>query len=328
MNERNGEPHSYGRIPSAVRRINSTCHDGCLQNYPVLDADVWRVGYVHISKAGGTSVLRALDNAGSAACNVMTAGVPSICPCVGAHAQSDCLRRVAVVAGERPFVELKRMVKPASAVNWLWAATVREPRSWFYSAVAQWCTATNAGRSSKRCRRGTTAADLLAASWFAPSPRPARSSNHTEVDYFLPYFWTDNFQTHWLGSVFLEEHWLVCSLERLNTTIAAIDAVLRSAEIAAEIAAEGTPDQPERQQKHERKASQPLKYTHSHRTPDRWRQATRIEETVRWEELRRFALLDEGLYMRVTASGGCIAHTSSAWLRALLNLTIAPALWL
>ena len=45
--------------------------------------------------------------------------------------------------------------------------TVREPRSWFYSALAQWCTSTGVGRASLRCRPGTTAADLIAAGMAA-----------------------------------------------------------------------------------------------------------------------------------------------------------------
>ena len=47
---------------------------------------------------------------------------------------------------------------------------------------------------------------------------------------------------------------------------------------------------------------------------------------MRWEELRRFALLDEGLYAQLKP-GGCIAHSSSDVMRERLDAAIAPALW-
>ena len=94
------------RSEQITRPVHDACSDGCLNKYDVLPPSAWRVGFVHIPKCGGSSVLHSLGAADVPACNVMTAGAEEVCTC--RWGQTGCLKRVAVVAGERPQADLVR----------------------------------------------------------------------------------------------------------------------------------------------------------------------------------------------------------------------------
>ena len=170
-------------------RVSVPCESRCLvHRHPKLTdvtqnaADDWRIAYIHTPKTGGSSVARAIAQAQVAACIVQTAGT-GLCPC-GKPRNADCLARPRVVMAERPFGTMSaEYVRPTGHRKWLWVAVVREPRSWFFSAIAQYCMGTNVGRHSRRCKAGTTAADLLAAGWFASRGpfRPPRRRNDSDT---------------------------------------------------------------------------------------------------------------------------------------------------
>ena len=194
------------------------------------------------------------------------------------------------------------------AHRWLWAAIVREPRSWFFSALTQWCTGTGAGKKSQRCQPGTTASDLLRAGWWAPLPRRPHNDSDLSRDGFLPYFDRANMQSRWLEALWQEEHWVVCSLQRLNSSLAAISSVIASERVASP-------------------PGQALQLRHSNTRSEWAPRRSALERSIQWDELRRYALLDEALYEKVSAAG-CLAHTRNAWLRARLEPVLAPALWI
>lgn len=306
-----------GSIPFRQQPQDIRCHDQCLEKYGVLPQDAWRVAYLHIPKCGGTSVLHALSGADVAACNVVTGG-SQLCPCVAERSIPErsvgCLRRVSVIVGEQPFFRMKRIVKTQLRHQWLWMATVREPRGWFFSALAQWCTHTRDGSRSPRCRPGTTAAQLLRAGWYSPdgSRRQWGLAHRNMTDPPISYFSGANLQSEWLGNIFLEQNWVICSLDRLNSSVAAISRLLGSNL---------------RDDANHAHARRPLLQTLHRHGLKQWRPRSALEESVDWGELRQFHLLDEGLYHQVHGAG-CLAHTSSPWLRGQLEAFIAPAVWL
>lgn len=278
------------------------------KSHPSIETSSWRVAYVHIPKTGGMSIGKALAAARAPACNVQTAGVP-LCPCLC----SPCFERSLAVAAECPSTtvapRIENTAKEFPRNKWLWVAIVRTPRDWFFSAMSQWCRSTKAGRSSPRCRGNTTAADLVRAGWFNnPTTRFLRMERSKRrellasdaLDLSLRYFEAPNEQTAYLGKAFFrQQHYLVCSLWRITSVGRTLGAVLNST----------------------------LVVHHAHRTHsepliERWR------ESVRWDELRsRFYASDDTLYKRVAGAGGCLARTSSSWLRRTIDVAAAPVTW-
>jgi hypothetical protein len=246
---------------------------------------------------------RALAAAEIAACNVQTAGIP-LCPCLC----QSCFERSRAIVAECSSAAIAHHTASNEANRWLWVTVVRAPRDWFFSAAAQWCRSTAAGRKSPRCQPNTTAGDLVRAGWFTNSfarllkmakseRRAAMASNAFDVD--LRYFQGPNEQRGYLGSAFFkQEHFLLCSLERIETIGEVVGRLLPNASS--------------------------LRVGHSHRT--RWERLTSWRGTVEWDELRRFYEHDEELYRRVSRLG-CLAKTSSSSLRSLLNAAAAPLAW-
>ena len=146
---------------------------------------------------------------------------------------------------------------------------------------------------------------MCPAGWWAPLPRPPRNVSDQSRDGFVPYFELANMQSTWLGSMWQEEHWLVCGLGRLNASLAAVGSVLGIDRA---------------------RPPAPLQLGHAHALSN-WAPRYSLERTIRWAELRRYALLDEALYEKVRAAGGCLAHSSDASLRARLEPLVAPAVW-
>ena len=194
-----------------------------------------------------------------------------------------------------------------STDHWLWVATIRAPRDWFYSAVAQWCTTT--GRASARCKVNTTAGDLVTAGWFTNTVTWLLNANRTTrqealasraIDFSLRYFEGNDEQSGYLGGIFSRPHFLVCTMERLATIGAALADVLGNETTAM-----------------------PIPHVRSHP----WTSLPKWAASVQWKDLSQFYGQDEALYRRVNGTGGCIARTSSPWLRKILVTAAAPLVW-
>lgn len=271
-----------------------------------LTDDRWRVAYVHIPKTGGTSIGRALARAGVAACVVMTSST-GLQGC-GSTFTSRLMRmqQTRVIIAERPYVDVQRYVQPTGHNKWLFVAVVREPRSWFYSAVAQWCLGTGVGRRSLRCQEGTTVHDLLRAGWFKPlQPRRLhrpRNDSDPSRDGYLPYFALANEQSNHLGAIWHEPNFLICSIERISSIASALGEVLEGNQHL-------------------------LARRHDHQLTVRWSRSAAYQRSVEWDELRRYYLLDAGLHSYVNRSG-CVAHSVDPVLRQRLETAIAPVKWL
>lgn len=267
---------------------------------------------VHTPKNGGTSLGKALAAEKIAACNVQTAGIP-LCPCLC----KECLDRSLAVIAECSSSLLELRLPPA---RWLFVAIVRQPRDWFFSAAAQWCRSTNAGRASARCRsRNTTASDLINAGWWTNAmawimpgvdrraiPEAARAIldsggrralvTSKAFDFSLRYFEGPNEQSGYLGRFFKQSHYLICTLERIGSAADAVGRLLTN--------------------------RSSLSVGHAHRT--RRERTSSWNATVRWEELERFYDQDAALYRKVSRAGGCLARSSSAQLRDVLSQAAAP----
>lgn len=314
---------------STTPRLCRACseHESIGSASSISQHQVWRAAIVHTPKTGGMSIGRALAALGIAACNVQTAGVP-LCPCLC----SSCFERARAVLAECTASMIARRVAiPASpprakGSHWLWIAIVRSPQAWFYSAAAQWCRATRAGRRSARCRANTTAEDLMQAGWFTNplawlSPRSSRSSvlalpggrarsilategrqglmKSPHFDFDLDYFQRSNAQHTHLATLLRQEHYLICTLERIASVANAIGRVLLN------------------------HSTVPVDHTHRGH-PDR---IARWRATVRWDEVRRHYALDEALYERIRRAGGCVGRTLSTWLRDVVDGASAPVRW-
>ena len=123
-------------------------------------------------------------------------------------------------------------------------------------------------------------------------------------DFGLRYFEGANEQTGYLGAgpkgLFSQEHYLVCSLERIAVVGDVIGHLLLNRSLSVGV---------------------------THQT--RWERAAnwgRWRATVQWSGLARYYDQDEALYQRVSRAG-CLAHTSSAWLRRALEGVAAPIVW-
>ena len=262
----------------------------------------WRIAVLHTPKTGGTSIGHALAASGVTACNVQTAGIP-LCPCLC----QPCFERSVAVIAECSAATIAQRTR--STGRWLWVATIRSPREWFYSAAAQWCTTTTAGRASARCHANTTAADLVAAGWWTNTVTWLLNANRStrqgalaakSVDFSLRYFEGNDEQSGYLGSIFSRSHFLVCTTERMASIGAILGSVLLNDSASMHI-------------------------SHTHRT--RWAGLPDWAAAVQWEDIRRFYGQDEGIYSRVTRAGGCIARTSSSWLKRVLNVSASPLGW-
>ena len=105
----------------------------------------------------------------------------------------------------------------------LWLAAVREPRSWFYSAVEQACYG---NRAHAACRANTSVAELEALGWWR-QPVPPWQWNWRQTPRpkaALPeyYFYQPDLQSAMLGNLTAAEpHTMLCALESLDVAVAA-----------------------------------------------------------------------------------------------------------
>jgi hypothetical protein len=184
-----------------------------------------RVAYLHLPKTGGSSVGHSLARSNVTACKLGTGNIP-LCACdndreglVMIQDRKHCrsrkewlsLSRVAIM--ECTFEHAASVVHSSGAGQWLWFAAIREPESFFYSAVGHFCS--NFGRMAHgrtdlplQCGPNVTLHTLLKEGWFNPTLQ--RGVN------FHYYFRYASLQSMFLGNFFLVPEWLICDVSQLQ----------------------------------------------------------------------------------------------------------------
>ena len=250
-----------------------------------------RIAYIHIPKTGGVSMMASLKAANVSTCNAGTAlELPldgSIWPealdrpC-GCHSIGPtCVAASDAAVAEEPHAEMRDWLAQA---NWtrstsVWAATVRRPRDWFYSAVGQWCRNGRDGSpvpeeadngAQPECLADANISTLLDNGWFRGPDCPGR------VKY---YFKDPSLQSQMLDGVFGEPNWVLCSIEAREEMYAVLDGLL---------------------------ADQPM-LQDAHVIEGAWSKLDDFRRSVPWEAVKSFYEADDALYARVAAAG-CIGR--------------------
>ena len=235
----------------------------------------WSVAMIHIPKTAGSSIAEALWAGRHHACASYTGNL-SLCNCKDTRCRS--VAKVAVV--EAPHRMVKALLGPMRR-EWLWVSIIRRPEDWFYSAVGQWCAGRGAGRLP--CQPGADVATLRKASWFDPNAGRDRQASGEEKDGVKYYFFGPNIQTHFLSSVFLEDAWIVGTLEHsLETVVEAIRGTALE-----------SPDQ----------------FALRHSNSAHWPSLASFKQRVPWPSVRRYFAVDEAFYEHVVEQeGSCIGH--------------------
>jgi len=196
-----------------------------------------RLAFLHLPKTGGSSVGWALARARAPACKLGTGNIP-LCPCHGSslyapdgyvskvngtalYSKAACMKRkewlsssqVAVM--ELSFPEISRVIHKPS--EWVWLASIREPRSWFYSAAGHMCSLF--GHKPKAFDQGSgcssaTIHGLLEKGWFELNTSKAGLSLIPRNIHY--YFHHANVQSRMLDDFFSTPNWLLCDISRLQ----------------------------------------------------------------------------------------------------------------
>lgn len=262
-----------------------------------------RVAFLHLPKTGGSSVGWSLARARAPACKMGTGNIP-LCPCLGSslyaadgnvakvngtalYSKAACLKRnewlsssqVAVM--ELSFPETSRVIHKPS--EWVWLASIREPRSWFYSAVGHMCSHFGHQPAAFDERSGcssTTMHGLLEKGWFEPTSEPRN------IHY---YFHHANVQSRMLEGFFSTPNWLLCDISRLQLL----------ADVVASMVGAALPLQSD--------------------NTAVWQRLSDFKRHIPWSDLQYNYAVDEALHASVMRSGGCLGHVTSPMLSATLN---------
>lgn len=281
-------------------------------------AGAWRIAFIHIPKCGGTSVIDAFSR--NRAIHHWACEKHGLLPPHGKPCPCDlprCAASARLWAGEMPFAHFRRLADSAPAAVrecTLYLATVRQPRSWFYSARDWMCS----HHQNAACRQNATASDMRSLGAFRPTDPLTEWSGFEHHGTrpgggpapFIKYFFKHaNLQSQMLGDVFFEQNHVVCPLNELSSTIGRLlpAVLLRPGEPPP--AANWTIHRENRGRK--RRAGQ-----HAVEAPP-------------WAQVARFYALDEALYQRVSAhAGGCVGSITDAELaRRLQSAGAMPRPW-
>jgi len=162
--------------------------------------------YVHVPKVAGESLIQAASDGNVPTCTSGT-GLGGLhlragwaCSC-----KSPCSEEKTLAIREELFQNIHM------GNTWqdpVWVALVRDPETWFYSAVGQFCA--GMGRDTLPCKSDPVDLQtLLESGWFNPKGGPS-------VNY---YFHGDNLQLQMLGNIREQPKHVICSIENRNTLL-------------------------------------------------------------------------------------------------------------
>jgi hypothetical protein len=268
----------HSRNIRATRALTTSTTDGrgsAQVNVKVQNGiNPWNVAVVHIPKSAGSSIAELLSAGMHPSCAEYTGNL-SLCGC----SNERCRARAKVAVVEAPFSIIKALLRPVRT-KWLWVAVIRRPERWFYSAVGQWCA--NNGKRSIPCKPNASITTLLRASWFNPNTGWNRERSGAQKGSVKYYFFGPNLQTYFLGSMFLEDAWIVGTLEHgIHALVAAIWSTALN--------------------------STPVRLKHVNE--EHWPLLKSFKDNVPWTDVKRYYAVDDAFYKHVSRQkGSCIGH--------------------
>ena len=259
-----------------------------------------RIAYVHVPKAAGVSLFAAFDGTDVPVCNHgtklsgMGLGHPDqFCQC------SKCGARSQVAIAEQTHAWMKHHLFDEQ--GWgscaVWAALVREPQAWFYSAVGQWCAGLGGQQHHPACEtidgRFGNVTMLRAWGFFRAKGRFDVAQGHRpgHVKY---YFQAPNLQSVMLGGVLDEPDHLVCDLPQRARLLGAMRGLVGGA---------------------------PPLAADAHANEAHWDRIDEWRAAVPWADVEEFYREDQRLWERVSgAPGGCVLAATRSRLAEVVQM--------
>jgi len=161
-------------------------------------------------------------------------------------------------------------------------------------AVGEWCRELQGAPKGlpafvfAPCSSNATVDTLTAAGWFDAI------RHHTRRSVTKYYFQDANLQSLMLGNIFLEQHFVICTLPMLPELLRGLATWMN-----ASVGPLGTFNQ------------------------QRWPGLPGFRKRVPWRDVRRFFANDLALYRMAEEAGGCIAHTMEGKLRDSLTRALS-----
>jgi hypothetical protein len=173
-----------------------------------------RIAFIHIPKTGGSAVIETLVKAGLPVCQGGTKLMRlHACSCFKECAQWSTVAVMEIGHNEFLHSLMWPSALKAAASRVMWLSIVREPESWFYSAVGQLCVRGHVLWNTSSCKPNATLETLLSDNWFSEkAPK---------------YYWQHaNLQTTMLSDLSLEHNWAVCALPQLPLAMTAVSRIM------------------------------------------------------------------------------------------------------
>lgn len=245
-----------------------------------------RIAYIHVPKAAGVSLFAALDGTSVPVCNHGTSLRD-----MGLHHEpcqcTECGARSHVAVAEQTHAWMRHTLFDEQ--GWggcaVWAALVREPREWFYSAVGQWCAGLGGQQHHPACEtdsgRFANVSQLRSWGFFEKNGAGVEFSHRRlqpgEVKY---YFQAPNLQSLMLGGALQEPDHIVCALPQRARLLEAIRGLVGGA---------------------------PPLAADAHANEAHWDRIDEWRAAVPWSDVEEFYREDQRLWDRVSnAPGGCV----------------------
>ena len=257
---------------------------------------------LHVPKTGGLSMLASLAAAGVPACVWGSGFEFTNCSCRGHKQRSNatdgerpCARRARAAVIEAPLVEARRVLG-ASPEPTLYLAVVRDPRSWFYSSMGQWCAGPG-GPGDRGCGANATARDV--AHWFTRR-RACRDAEPHKCAH-AKYYQHANLQSWFLEGVFMERNFAVCAMERAYATVR---------ELLATAVRNGSD-------------AEPAALRAAHTNANRWPGLATVRDRLPFRHVAPFYFVDAAMHERLASQpGGCLIRLEDEAWRERLRLSL------
>jgi len=261
------------------------------------------IAYIHIPKTAGVSLLDALQQSGAQVCKGGTGSeelVGEVCDC---YTRKNCQSESEIAVMEAKHAQFRdqvrwtgidgQLVGPPGVENdgpgcTAWASTIREPESWFYAAVGQWCG--NAGAKTRGCKPGLNIHQLQQAGWFKDDKR-----TNAGVKY---YFIGGNLQSRMLGGMLDEDTWALCAIDNYDSMVTGLSILLPSmAQPMSELANTAA-----------------------------WDGIDEFKKNVPWEDVKQFFQEDQALYTKLMSyKTKCAFKTNSPRVATALSQVMEDA---